>query len=314
MGSMLYMSPEQVRGMRVDERSDLYSVGIMLYELTAGRRPFNSDSTFGILEAHLNTPPRPPIELNPSLPQALNDVILTALNKEPAHRFASAEAFRTVLTTIRQRLGSSEAQGVQRPHPQTVFESVRPAAVAAAATDLPQAQTIVETGQPTPGITQTPPQYVHTVVELQSAAPPRSVTFDAPPSSAGAPVAPHAMPSGSGAPGSGGKKPNRGLWMAAGAVACVCVLAGAAVTLPNFFKGSANTTSSKASGKIDTMPIQPPTPHPKVEPNSDKVSLAVAPAAGLVQLKRKRVRRMPGSGFLENCEQALLRTPRYRQA
>lgn len=115
MGSMLYMSPEQVRGTGVDARSDIYSVGILLYELSAGRRPFEGESTFGILEAHLNTPPKPPIELNAALPQALNDIILTALDKEPMRRFQTAEAFQNALASLRNRGSQPAAQAVTQP-------------------------------------------------------------------------------------------------------------------------------------------------------------------------------------------------------
>ncbi len=122
MGSMLYMSPEQVRGTTVDARSDIYSVGILLYELTAGRRPFEAENTFSILEAQLNTPPRPPIEVNPALPPALNEIILTALDKEPMRRFQSADAFRKALESVRVRAGSASQQQrsatvVQRTQP-----------------------------------------------------------------------------------------------------------------------------------------------------------------------------------------------------
>lgn len=97
MGSLYYMSPEQVRGTGVDARSDIYSVGIVLYELLAGRRPFEADTTFSILNQQINTPPQPPIEVNPSLPKPLNDVILRSLEKDPARRFQTAEEFRSAL-------------------------------------------------------------------------------------------------------------------------------------------------------------------------------------------------------------------------
>ena len=97
MGSVYYMSPEQVRGGTVDARSDIYSFGVTLYEMFTGRRPFQSDTSFTVLNAQLNQAPQPPIELNPSLSPALNSIILTAMAKDPESRFQSAEAFRNAL-------------------------------------------------------------------------------------------------------------------------------------------------------------------------------------------------------------------------
>jgi serine/threonine-protein kinase len=76
-------------------------MGVVLYELTAGRRPFEAESTYAVLEAQLNAAPRPPLELNPSLPKLLNDIIMTALEKEPMRRFQSAEAFRKALESLK---------------------------------------------------------------------------------------------------------------------------------------------------------------------------------------------------------------------
>jgi serine/threonine-protein kinase len=112
MGSMLYLSPEQVRGTTVDARSDLYSIGVVLYELTAGRRPFESESTYAVLEAQLNATPRAPVELNPSLPKPLNDIIMTALEKEPMRRFQSAEAFRKALESVKVSQAAAQAPTV----------------------------------------------------------------------------------------------------------------------------------------------------------------------------------------------------------
>ncbi len=97
MGSVYYMSPEQVRGGTVDARSDLYSFGVTLYEMFTGRRPFQADTSFTVLNAQLNQQPQPPIELNPALSPALNSIILTAMAKDPESRFQSAEAFRNAL-------------------------------------------------------------------------------------------------------------------------------------------------------------------------------------------------------------------------
>ena len=82
MGSLYYMSPEQIKGEPTDARSDLYSVGVSLYEIMTGKKPFDGDSQFAIMAAHLKMPV-PPIALDPKLPAALNDVILMAIAKEP---------------------------------------------------------------------------------------------------------------------------------------------------------------------------------------------------------------------------------------
>ena len=84
----------------MDARSDLYSVGIVLYEFVTGRRPFLANSEYSIMAAHLNQAPKPPLELNPGLPAALNEIILMAIAKDPAKRFQAAEAFANALTTV----------------------------------------------------------------------------------------------------------------------------------------------------------------------------------------------------------------------
>jgi eukaryotic-like serine/threonine-protein kinase len=106
MGSLYYMSPEQIKGMATtDARSDLYSVGVSLYEITTGKKPFDGDSQFAIMAAHLEKTPIPPITLDNKLPQGLNDVILMAIAKEPDQRFQSAKAFAGALGSVRQSLG-----------------------------------------------------------------------------------------------------------------------------------------------------------------------------------------------------------------
>jgi hypothetical protein len=101
MGSLYYMSPEQIQGAAsLDARSDLYSVGVTLYELVTGKRPFDGDSQFSIMSAHLQNTPTPPIALDPKLPQALNDIILLSVTKDPAQRFQTAGAFRNALSSI----------------------------------------------------------------------------------------------------------------------------------------------------------------------------------------------------------------------
>ncbi|HEY4357287.1 MAG TPA: serine/threonine-protein kinase [Acidobacteriaceae bacterium] len=132
MGSLYYMSPEQVRGSGVDPRSDIYSVGIVLYELLAGRRPFEADTTFSILNQQLNVPPQPPIEVNPSLSPQLNQIILKALAKDPAQRFQSAEEFRTTLRPFVNAPSGQEivqpiTQSAPAPTPVPAYQQQQPA-------------------------------------------------------------------------------------------------------------------------------------------------------------------------------------------
>ena len=101
VGSLYYMSPEQaVGGRAVDGRSDIYSVGIMMYELLAGCRPFEDESAYVILHSQLTVVPPPPVEVNPLLSKPLSDLILKALEKDPAKRFQTAGAFSKELRRV----------------------------------------------------------------------------------------------------------------------------------------------------------------------------------------------------------------------
>ncbi len=97
MGSPHYMSPEQVTGERVDARSDLYSVGVTLYQLLTGRPPIDGSSDYMIATAHLRDTPRPPRELNPHLSVTLSAIVLKALEKTPGNRFQHAQQFLEAL-------------------------------------------------------------------------------------------------------------------------------------------------------------------------------------------------------------------------
>ena len=97
LGSLPYMSPEQIRSEPVDARSDIYSMGIALYELVTGRRPIQGDSEYALMNAQLQQAPTPPIEIRPSLPRAVSAAITKALAKNPAERWQTAGAFRSAL-------------------------------------------------------------------------------------------------------------------------------------------------------------------------------------------------------------------------
>jgi len=113
MGSLYYMSPEQVRGERVDARSDLYSLGVTFYEMASGRRPFDGRSQYEILDGHLRQQPTPPTEVNPNLPVRLAGIILKAMVKDPAARFQSAQEFQRAVETYLSETGAAPLPGVQ---------------------------------------------------------------------------------------------------------------------------------------------------------------------------------------------------------
>jgi len=90
VGTAAYIAPEQITGARVDARTDLYALGAVLYLMLTGRRPFSARTLAGYLDKHLNRPVRPPRELVPTVPKALNDICVRLLAKEPAARFGSS--------------------------------------------------------------------------------------------------------------------------------------------------------------------------------------------------------------------------------
>ncbi len=88
----LYISPEQAKGQPATERSDIYSLGIILYEMCTGVQPFHGESSLAIMKQHINTLPTPPILINSNIPLGLSEVILRAIAKDPATRFRTASA------------------------------------------------------------------------------------------------------------------------------------------------------------------------------------------------------------------------------
>jgi beta-lactam-binding protein with PASTA domain len=104
MGTAQYLSPEQAQGHAVSSGSDLYSVGVILYELLTGVVPFEGETAVAIAFKQVSAVPRPPSELNAALPLSLDALVLRALAKDPAHRYADAEEFIAVLQHERQAL------------------------------------------------------------------------------------------------------------------------------------------------------------------------------------------------------------------
>src|ERR687895_38285 len=104
IGTAQYLSPEQARGAAVDHRSDLYSLGIVLYELLTGTVPFTGDTPVEIAMKHLSKVPEPPSAKRPEIPRALDQVVLRALAKDPDDRYGSAEEFDAELAQVAEGL------------------------------------------------------------------------------------------------------------------------------------------------------------------------------------------------------------------
>ena len=92
IGSVHYFSPEQAKGGYTDAKSDIYSLGVVMYEMLTGRVPFDSDTSVSVALKHMQEPPVPPREINDNIPQAVNDIILKAMEKEPMARYQTATA------------------------------------------------------------------------------------------------------------------------------------------------------------------------------------------------------------------------------
>lgn len=108
VGSVHYISPEQARGGFVGEKSDIYSLGVVLYELITGQLPFSGDSMFSIALKHLQEPAIPPRELDPSIPAEVERIVLKAMNKDQAGRYQSAEELLQDIQAALKEVGKKD--------------------------------------------------------------------------------------------------------------------------------------------------------------------------------------------------------------
>ncbi len=256
VGSLFYMSPEQINGQLTDGRSDLYSLGITLYELVTGRRPFDGDSDFSIMAAHLQQNPIPPVQLDPHVPMALNEVILMAIAKDADARFQSAEAFRLALERAR-----SMPYPVGQPSTQPPQQSP-----AYAINQDPQHTQQHYPQEPQP-YQQAPQPYQQTQQPFAGqpyGAPPAPAQYGAQPGY-GASQQQHYMPA---PPAVQAEKSSRGLYMAVGSLVTVAVLALAIVKGPDLMKTLAGSQSKDSTPQTPLASQQNPGQTPQSQPHA----------------------------------------------
>jgi len=302
MGSLYYMPPELVQGLALDHRSDLYSFGVSLYEMVTGSRPFKGQSDYDLMVAQLQKAPLPPIEIQPELPKTLNDIIMTALEKDPAKRFQSAEAFRFALQSVRGAVASLPVAAAPPTSSgfagQTAEVGVAPSATAvvgvpAVQPTAAQVQSTTPYGAavPTPQVQPTTPYGAAVPLPQAQATPPPPAT-----------------------------KSYRGFYMALGALLTIVVIVLGALQLPRLFKtkaGGAGATQQAAATSTNLsssltqpanagesqpqQPVSPPASRTQATPppggaaaGQPGVSTQPPPATSAKQLPPSASRKQPG--------------------
>ena len=261
LGSIYYMSPEQVQGQNLDSRSDLYSLGVSLYEMVTAQHPFEGDTGFTIMKGHIDGQFTPPREVNPVITPALNEVIIRSMAKNPDERYQNADEFAGALQGVRRALaGSTRAMPAVAPAVPISAAATTPSRPAITQVPAPATQAMAAgaTGG-APGTTGTgraasAPQAGGTAAAqpaVPAAAPPAQTYTQAPSavtSGAIAPPAQHPVP-----------RSSRAFYLGLGAALAVIFIVLAAMKLPVF-----NSSSSKpvVEAPANPQPAQAPPTQP----------------------------------------------------
>ncbi|MFE7191254.1 protein kinase [Kitasatospora sp. NPDC057541] len=188
VGTPQYLSPEQALGKPVDARSDLYSVGVMLFEMLTGQLVFDGDSAFSIAYKHVQEAPPAPSTLNPRITPAVDEFVARALRKDPAHRFPSAAAMRDEAERL---IGAAKGGGspLAASNPLVITDGPRSVH---AAPQVPQTPQPFAAPQQQPF--QTPPPAFQAPQTPQPFAAPQQQPFQTPPPAFQAPHTPQPFP------------------------------------------------------------------------------------------------------------------------
>lgn len=312
VGTIEYMSPEQVRGLETDARSDIYSLGILLYEMLTGRVPFSSDSEFDLMKMQIDDAPQPPRVFSAHIPHAVEQAIMRALAKRPEARFQTAAEFRNALLNA---IG-------ERPAP----------SIAAAPAASPQQTRIIGSPVATPPMPGVAPKETRLAAEASAGSPGGEIKQTRLAGEGNAPFGYGASQSVGGmyqpAPMPPAAKSNVQLFIGI-AAALIVLIVGAAVVLLTVGKQPAAPPAAPASPPVQSaspspppsagagqpsIPVQPPPPQstPQVElakPIGDRLS-----GAELPPVKNANAGKGPKSARKESNAEAAARKEKERKA